>query len=59
MQGHLCGHVHGDSKPVPESDVLVPTEPPTAPKTDYVAMSGAVAQILASAMTIAAAATQF
>jgi hypothetical protein len=38
--------------------VFVPAEDPTAHKTDYVALLGAIAQILASAVTIAVVATK-
>jgi protein involved in polysaccharide export with SLBB domain len=48
----------GAPKPGPGSEVLVPTEDPTQRKTDYVALFGAIAQILASAVTIAVVATK-
>jgi hypothetical protein len=48
----------GDPKPGPGSEVFVPSEDPTARKTDYVALFGAIAQILASALTIAVVATK-
>ena len=55
-RGH--GLFHGDPKPGPGSEVFVPAEDPTAHKTDYVALFGAIAQILASAVTIAVVATK-
>jgi protein involved in polysaccharide export with SLBB domain len=55
-KGH--GIFHGDPKPGPGSEVFVPAEDPTAHKTDYVALFGAIAQILASAVTIAVVATK-
>ncbi len=55
-KGH--GLFHGDPKPGPGSEVFVPAEDPTAHKTDYVALFGAIAQILASAVTIAVVATK-
>jgi hypothetical protein len=55
-RGH--GLFHGDPKPGPGSEVFVPAEDPTAHKTDYVALLGAIAQILASAVTIAVVATK-
>jgi hypothetical protein len=42
----------GAPKPGPGSEVFVPMEDPAAHKTDYVALFGAMAQILASAVTI-------
>jgi protein involved in polysaccharide export with SLBB domain len=41
-----------DPKPGPGSEVLVPAEDPSARKTDYVALFGALAQILASTVAI-------
>jgi hypothetical protein len=38
--------------PGPESDVVVPAKDANAPKTDKVAMAGAIAQILASMVAI-------
>lgn len=55
-KGH--GLFHSDPKPGPGSEVFVPAEDPTAHKTDYVALLGAIAQILASAVTIAVVATK-
>ncbi len=55
-RGH--GLFHGDPKPGPGSEVFVPAEDPTAHRTDYVALLGAIAQILASAVTIAVVATK-
>jgi polysaccharide export outer membrane protein len=55
-RGH--GLFHRDPKPGPGSEVLVPAEDPTARKIDYVALFGAIAQILASAVTIAVVATK-
>jgi protein involved in polysaccharide export with SLBB domain len=55
-RGH--GLFHGDPKPGPGSEVFVPAEDPTAHKTDYVALLGAIAQILASALTIAVVTTK-
>jgi len=52
------GLFHGDPKPGPGSEVFVPAEDPTAHKTDYVALLGAIAQILASALTIAVVTTK-
>jgi polysaccharide export outer membrane protein len=46
------------AKPGPGSEVFVPAEDPSARKTDYVALFGAIAQILASAVTIAVVATK-
>jgi protein involved in polysaccharide export with SLBB domain len=48
----------GDPKPGPGSEVFVPAEDPTVHKTDYVALFGAIAQILASAVTIVVVATK-
>jgi polysaccharide export outer membrane protein len=48
----------GVPKPGPGSEVLVPAQDPTVHKTDYVALFGAIAQILASAVTIAVVATK-
>ncbi len=45
-------------KPGPGSEVLVPMEDPTAHKTDYVTLFSAIAQILASAVTIVVVATK-
>lgn len=47
-----------DPKPGPGSEVLVPIEDPGARRTDYVALFGAIAQILASVVTIAVVATK-
>jgi polysaccharide biosynthesis/export protein len=55
-RGH--GLFHGDPKPGPGSEVFVPAEDPTVHKTDYVALLGAIAQILVSAVTIAVVATK-
>jgi protein involved in polysaccharide export with SLBB domain len=55
-KGH--GLFHSDPKPGPGSEVFVPAEDPTAHKTDYVALLGAIAQILASAVTIAVVVTK-
>ena len=52
------GLFHGDPKPGPGSEVLVPAEDPNVHKTDVVALFGAIAQILASALTIALVATK-
>ena len=52
------GLFRGDPKPGPGSEVFVPAEDPTAHKTDYVALFAAIAQILASAVTIAVVATK-
>jgi protein involved in polysaccharide export with SLBB domain len=41
-----------DPKPGPGSEVLVPAEDPSARRTDYVALFGALAQILASTVAI-------
>lgn len=48
------GHgVFGSSpKPGPGSEVFVPAEDPSARRTDYVALFGALAQILASTVAI-------
>ncbi len=48
----------GAPKPGPGSEVFVPAEDPTARKTDYVMLFGAIAQILASALTIVVVATR-
>jgi len=48
----------GEPKPGPGSEVLVPAEDPSARRTDYVALFGALAQILASVVTIAVVATK-
>ena len=48
----------GDPKPGPGSEVTIPAEDPTVHKTDYVALFGAIAQILASVLTIAVVATK-
>jgi protein involved in polysaccharide export with SLBB domain len=48
----------GEPKPGPGSEVLVPAEDPSARRTDYVALFGAIAQILASVVTIAVVATK-
>jgi protein involved in polysaccharide export with SLBB domain len=48
----------GAPRPGPGSEVFVPAEDPTVHKTDYVALFGAIAQILASAVTIAVVATK-
>jgi protein involved in polysaccharide export with SLBB domain len=45
-------------KPGPGSEVLVPMEDPSARKTDYIALFGAIAQILASAVTIVVVVTK-
>jgi hypothetical protein len=45
-------------KPEPGAEVFVPAEDPTARKTDYVALFGAIVQILASAVTIAVVVTK-
>ena len=42
----------GDPTPGPGSEVLVPAEDPSARRTDYVALFGALAQILASTVAI-------
>jgi hypothetical protein len=42
----------GDPKPGPGSEVFVPAEDPSARRTDYVALFGALAQILASTVAI-------
>ncbi|HKE91585.1 MAG TPA: SLBB domain-containing protein [Gemmatimonadales bacterium] len=55
-RGH--GLFHGDPRPGPGSEVFVPAEDPTVHRTDYVALFGAIAQILASALTIAVVATK-
>ena len=55
-RGH--GLFHSDPRPGPGSQVFVPAEDPTAHKTDYVALLGAIAQILASALTIAVVTTK-
>jgi len=55
-RGH--GLFHSDPKPGPGSEVVVPAEDPTAHKTDSVALLGAIAQILASAVTIAVVVTK-
>jgi polysaccharide export outer membrane protein len=47
-----------DPKPGPGSEVFVPAEDPNARRTDYVALFGAIAQILASAVTIVVVATK-
>jgi protein involved in polysaccharide export with SLBB domain len=49
-KGH--GLFHVDPKPGPGSEVFVPAEDPTIHKTDLAALFGAIAQILASAVTI-------
>jgi hypothetical protein len=48
-RGGLFG---GDPKPGPGSEVFVPVEDPAARRTDYVALVGAIAQILASTVAI-------
>jgi protein involved in polysaccharide export with SLBB domain len=48
----------GAPKPGPGSEVLVPMEDPTQRKTDYIALFGAIAQILASAVTIVVVVTK-
>lgn len=48
----------GEPKPGPGSEVLVPAEDPNIRRTDYVALFGALAQILASVVTIAVVATK-
>lgn len=48
----------GEPKPGPGSEVLVPAEDPNARRTDYVSLFGAIAQILASVVTIAVVATK-
>jgi protein involved in polysaccharide export with SLBB domain len=48
----------GEPKPGPGSEVLVPAEDPSARRTDYVALFGALAQILVSVVTIAVVATK-
>jgi protein involved in polysaccharide export with SLBB domain len=48
----------GAPKPGPGSEVLVPAEDPNARRTDYVSLFGAIAQILASVVTIAVVATK-
>ena len=45
-------------KPGPGSEVFVPSKDPTEPKTDMVALFGAIAQILASTVAIIVVATQ-
>ena len=55
-KGH--GLFHSDPRPGPGSEVFVPAEDPTVRKTDYVALFGAIAQILASAITIVVVATK-
>jgi protein involved in polysaccharide export with SLBB domain len=45
-------------KPGPGSEVFVPAKDPNAPHTDYVALAGAIAQILASTVAIIVVATQ-
>jgi polysaccharide biosynthesis/export protein len=45
-------------RPGPGSEVLVPMEDPTARKTDYIALFGGIAQILASAVTIVVVVTR-
>jgi len=55
-RGH--GLFHADPKPGPGSEVVVPAQDPTVHKTDYVALFGAIAQILASAVTIVVVATK-
>jgi len=52
------GLFHGDPKPGPGSEVIVPAQDPTIHKTDYVALLGSIAQILASALTIVVVATK-
>ena len=46
------GLLGGDPKPGPGSEVFVPAEDPSARRTDYVALFGAIAQILASTVAI-------
>jgi hypothetical protein len=41
-----------DPRPVPGSEVSVPAKDPNAPHTDYVALFGAIAQVLASTVAI-------
>jgi polysaccharide biosynthesis/export protein len=48
----------GAPKPGPGSEVFVPAEDPTARKTDYVALFGAIAQILASTVAIVVVVTR-
>jgi len=45
-------------KPGPGSEVLVPAKDPNAPHTDYVALFGAIAQVLASTVAIIVVATK-
>ena len=47
-----------DPKPGPGSEVYVPPKDLTAPHTDYVALFGAIAQILASTVAIIVVAKQ-
>jgi len=42
----------GDAKPGPGSEVYVPAKDPLAPDTEYVALFGAIAQVLASTVAI-------
>ena len=42
----------GRPRPGPGSEVFVPYKDPNAPHTDYVALFGAIAQILASTIAI-------
>jgi hypothetical protein len=41
-----------DPQPGPGAEVLVPAKDPNAPHTDYVALFGAIAQIIASTIAI-------
>jgi protein involved in polysaccharide export with SLBB domain len=45
-------------QPGPGSEVFVPAKDPNAPRTDYVALAGAIAQILASTVAIIVVVTQ-
>src|SRR5437667_2958451 len=47
-----------DPRPGPGSEVSVPAKDPTAPHTDYVALFGAIAQVLASTVAIIVVATK-
>jgi hypothetical protein len=47
-----------DPRPGPGSEVSVPAKDPNAPHTDYVALFGAIAQVLASTVAIIVVATK-
>ncbi len=52
VRARRSGLFGGEPKPGPGSEVLVPAEDPSARRTDYVTLFGAIAQILASTVAI-------